>query len=74
MDAVKQFFHHKSFYLAVLFALWVLISFIVTVLDSNADKENTKLNKSKYFQLVSVLLFALYALWYILEIRGFVHA
>jgi hypothetical protein len=46
------------------FALWVWVAFIVTFIDSNNDKGNEKLAKSKWFQLVSVLLSCLYAAWY----------
>jgi len=60
----KRLFDHKSFLAACVFALWVWVAFIVTFIDSNNDKGNEKLAKSKWFQLVSVLLSCLYAAWY----------
>ena len=66
MNDLAKLFEHKSFYLGLAFGLWVILSFVITLIDSGTDK-NEKLAKSKYFQLVSVLLLASYSLWYFYE-------
>jgi hypothetical protein len=66
MNGVSKLFEHKSFYLGLAFGLWVVLSFVITLIDSGTDK-NENLAKSKYFQLVSVLLLAVYSLWYLYE-------
>jgi hypothetical protein len=63
---MSKLFEHRSFFLGLAFGLWVVLSFIITLLDSSTDK-NENLAKSKYFQLVSVLLLAAYSIWYFFE-------
>ena len=62
-------FQHKSCVFGVLFVLWVFITFIVTAIDSGKD-DNTNLSKSKWFQLVSLLLLAFYGFMYWMERNG----